>query len=59
MVESFGEDDGVRDGDVAVEDTERRCMQRLGGQQARDEIDIARCIAIGRDVKGQMRDNLI
>lgn len=59
MIEGFGEDNRVREGHVPVQHAQGRCVQRARGQKARDEVHIARGVAIGRQINGKVGDDLI
>lgn len=58
MVECLGEDNGVREGHVAVQHTQGSCVQRVGGQQTGNQVDVSRRAAIWRDVQRQVGDDL-
>lgn len=59
MGEGLGEDDGVRDGDVAVQHAQGCGVQSARGQQAGDQVDVAGGVSVGRDVNGQEGDYLV
>ena len=58
MVECLGEDNGVREGHVAVQHTQGSRVQRVGGQQTGNQVDVPRRAAIWRDVQRQVGDDL-
>lgn len=59
MIECFGEDDRVWEGHVPVQHAQGRRVQRARGEEARDQVDVARCVAIGRHIQGKIGDDLI
>lgn len=59
MIESLGEDDRVREGHVPVQHAERSGVQRARGEEARNEVNIARSVSIGWQINGKVRDDLI
>lgn len=59
MVQSLREYDRMRDGDVPIEDTERRGVKGSRGEEARHKVNIPRSVAIRRDVNSQKGYDLI
>lgn len=59
MVESLGEDDGVRNSDVSVQHSQGGRVQSSAGQQAGYQVDIARSIPVWWDIQCQMGYDLV
>jgi hypothetical protein len=59
MIKGFGEDNRVREGHVPVQHAQCRRVQRARGEKARNEVHIARGVAIGRQINSKVRDYLI
>lgn len=59
MIQCLGENDGVWESHVPVQDTQSSSVQSVGCKQTRDQIHVARSVAIWWKIDRQVRDDLI
>lgn len=59
VVECLGEDHGVGEGHVSVQDTQSRCVQCVRSQKARNQIHVSGSVAIGWEIQREVGDDLV
>lgn len=59
VVESLGENNGVGKGHGTVQHSKGGGVQRARGQEASNQVDVARRVAIGGDIQRQVGDDQV